>query len=293
MLEVYGHCCAMKRIGIILGLTALFAANPAASQSQPVVGERHEIVVTYETSLRASNGSSSNSGGRNDLLERVIAVRDSGLELEFDLPASVTAADRARVWQYPVRVFQPTAGKMRLLNGAELEKRIDAWLADAGIARDMCGRWIFTWTAFRIECDQQSVIADIEAIDLRMVVLREGADYRHPGAVGSGRLSRTSDASGSSAYSVTLDVDVDAIRRTRAEGDVAVGQMTGQALTLEGALQERAKEAVTGTIEIMFEVDGAGNPTRRRVSTNLVTVKPDGVSETDRQIVTVERRRIP
>lgn len=283
----------MKRIGIILGLAALFAATPAASQSQPVVGERHEIVVTYETSRRASNGSSSNSGGRNDLLERVIAVRGSGLELEFDLPASATAADRARVWQYPVRVFQPATGKMRLLNGAELEMRVDGWLAAAGITRAMCGRWVFTWNAFRIECNPESVIADIEAIDLRMADLREGADYRYRGGTGVGKLSRTSATGGNSTYFVKLDIDVDAIRRSRAESDVALGEMTGQRVTLENAINERAKETLSGTIEITFEVDAAGNATRRVATTNLVTVMPDGVSETDWQTTVVTRRRIP
>lgn len=224
------------------------------------------------------------------MLERVVAVSDLGLELEFDLPRDATAEDRARVWKYPARVLQPSTGIMQLLNGSELEGRVDRWLASSGLKREMCGRWIFTWNAFRIECDPNSVIADIEAINLLAVDLHEGAMYRHPGTLSSAPLSRTNDKAGGSTYSVKLDVDVDAVRRSRAEGDVAVGDMMQQPVTLENALRKRSEETVTGTVEITFDVDVKGSPTRRTVVTTLETVKPDGVLVTDRQTVTVERR---
>lgn len=282
----------MKRIGIVVWLAVSVMADSAESQSVPVVGERHEIILSYETSNQSSDGSSGSSSGRDAMLERVITVRDSGLELEFDLPLDATAEDRARVWQYPARVFQPTTGEMILLNGGELEGRVEDWLAAADMTREMCGRWIFTWNAFRIECDPASVIAGIDAIDLRREDLREGAPYRHPLALGSAPLHRTTHGADGSTYSVILEADAEVIRRSRAQNDVAIGEMIGQPISLESALRERSKEAITGTVEITFDVDPAGNPIRRSVVTTLVTVKPDGVSETDRQRATTERRRI-
>lgn len=285
--------CEMNWIGIVVGIAASLTAGPLFAlslQSDRVVGDQHEIIVSYETSQQGSDGSSGSSNGRDATLERVVAVSDLGTELEFDLPQDATAEERARVWQYPARVLQTSTGIMQLLNRSELEGRVDKWLASAGLTREMCGRWIFTWNAFRIECDPNSIIADLEAINLLAVDLHEGAMHRHPEALGSAPLFRTSDRAGGSTYSVKLDVDVDAVRRSRAEGDVAVGEILQQPVTLENALQKRSEETVTGTVEITFDVDAKGNPTRRTVVTTLETVKSDGVRETDRRTVTVERR---
>jgi hypothetical protein len=282
----------MNWTAIIAGLTASLTANSAfalSPQPDPAVGEQHEVIVSYETSQQGSDGSSGSSSGQDVLLERVIAVSSVGLELEFDLPSDATAEDRARDWKFPARILQQSNGAMRLLNGDELEERIDRWLTAAEMSREMCGRWIFTWNAFRIDCDPESVIADIEAINLLTVDLREGATYRHPQTVGSGMLSLTSDGPDGAIYSVRLEVDADAVRRSRAESDVVVGEIMQKPVTLEAALSERSKETVSGTVEVTFDVDTSGNPTRRTVVTILETIKPDGVSETDRRTETVER----
>ncbi len=278
---------------IIAGFTALLTATSAMAASSgfdPKAGEQHEIIVSYETSQQGSDGSSGSSRGRDAMLERVIAVSNLGVELEFDLPTDATEEDRARTWKFPARIFRSADGTMRLLNGDDLEKRIDRWLKAAEMTREMCGRWIFTWNAFRIECDSQSVMADIEAIDLLSTDLREGAAYQQPEALGSGTLSRISDGPNGATYTVTLAVDPDAVRRSRAESDVVVGKVMQDPVTLEAALDERSKESVSGTVEVTFDVDPSGNPTRRTVVTTLETVTADGVRETDRRTVTVERR---
>ena len=281
----------MNWIGIIAGVTATVAANCtfALSPPDPAVGDQHEIIVSYETSQQRSDGSSGSSSGRDVLLERVVAISSDGLELEFDLPNEATAEDRARVWKFPARVLQQSNGAIRLLNRDELEERVDRWLTAAELPRDMCGRWIFTWNAFRIDCDPDSVIAHIEAINLLTVDLREGATYRHPQTVGSGTLTLTSDGPNGATYSVKLEVDAEAVRNSRAESDVVVGEIMQRPVTLETALSERSKESLSGTVEVTFDVDASGNPTRRTVVTILETVTPDGVSETDRRIETVER----
>lgn len=279
-------------IGGLVGLVIAGAAVCEAPQSSPAAGEQHEIVVSYQTSQKGSDGSSSSSSGRDTMLERVIAVSDRGVELEFDLPRDATAEDRARTWKYPARVLQPASGAMQLLNGAELESRIDPWLAAAQLTRRMCGRWIFTWNAFRIECDPQSVIADIEAINLLSVDLRDGAVYRHPQTHGSGELTRAADGPDGAIFFVSMGVDVDAVRKSRAENDVVVGEITQQPVTLESALRERSMETLTGQVEITFSVDAAGNPTRRTTVTTLDTVRSDGVIETEKSTVTVNRRPV-
>lgn len=289
------HGGRMKRLHVTVMVTAsLVAASGAFAQSprsSPVLGEQHEIITSYETARRGSDGSSGRSSGGNTLLESVIAVSDVGLELEYDLPQNATAEERARYWQYPTRVFRASDGDMRLLNAADLEANVDRWLASAGWTREVCGRWIFTWNAFRIECDPQSVVAEVEALDLRSVDLRDGATYRHPGTLGSGTLVRTDGPTGVS-FAVSLPVDTDAVRRGRAESDVAIGEMMQQPVSLEDALRQRSGETITGTVEVTFDVNAAGNPTRRTVVTTLETVDAESVTETDRQTVTLERRLV-
>ena len=77
-------------MGVIAAMAALVLlthpARSASPQSVPKVGEEYEITKRYQTTDQASDGSSGSSSGRDTLLERVIAVRDDGLELEYDLP---------------------------------------------------------------------------------------------------------------------------------------------------------------------------------------------------------------
>lgn len=286
----------MNRLALIVGLTASLSATGSLalpSRTAPEVGDLHEIVVSYETAQAGSDGSSGSSRGRQAVLERVITADESGLEMEFDLTSDATAEDRALVWKFPARILQRSNGALELLNGEELEERVDRWLAAADMTREMCGRWIFTWNAFRIECDPASVIDDIEGFNLLAADLRPGAAYQHPGALGSGTLSRTSEGPDGSSYAVTLEADAEAVRRARAEADVVVGDIMQAPVTLETALGERSKDVVSGTVEITFDVDAQGDPIRRTVVTTLRTVKPDGVWETDRQTEVVERRVAP
>ena len=134
-------------------------AEPQASRA----GDVYEITTDREASGETAGGESTGSShDRDAIIERVVAVRGDGLELEFDLPKEATADDRARTWQFPVRVLKPAQGPMQLLNRPELEARIDTWLKAASLTRAACGQWYFTWSAFQIQCDPQSVIGGIE-----------------------------------------------------------------------------------------------------------------------------------
>ncbi|RYG94836.1 MAG: hypothetical protein EON58_15400 [Alphaproteobacteria bacterium] len=274
----------------------LLLANAARSESlhtAPKVGEEYQISKSYQTSEQTSDGSSGSSSGRDAIVERVIGVREGGLELEFDLPKEATAEDKARSWQFPVRVFRPTNGSMQLLNRPELEARIEDWLKAAGWTRAACGRWVFTWNAFRIECDPESVIKAVEPFDLRSAGIREGASYQEAGARGPGVLTRKSTGSDSATFAVVLEIDPDVYRRARAESDVAVGEMTQKPVTLDEALRERAKEAVSGTISVTIDTDPAGNIQRRTKVTKVETKGPDSRTESQTVTETVERRLVP
>jgi hypothetical protein len=278
-------------VGIIASLL-LPAIVARAGALPPQVGDTYEITMTRESAQQGSQGSSGSSHDKDTISERVIGLRADGLELEYDLPKAVTADERAQNWQFPARVFQPLTGPVQLLNGPELEARVDVWLKAAELTRAACGHWIFTWNAFRIECDPQSVIKTIESFDLRSAELREGASYQEAGARGPGILSRKTAGPDGATFVVEMSVDPDAVHRARAESDVVVGEIMRKPVTIDAALRERAKETVSGTISVAFETDSAGSVRRRTKVTKLNIEGPDGQSESETVTETLERRLI-
>src|SRR5205807_734136 len=210
----------MKLVGFtgIVGALLLPAivARAGALPLAPQVGDTYEVTSTRDSAQQGSHGSSGSSHDKDTIIERVIGLRADGLELQYDLPNAATADERARNWQFPARVFKPFGGPAQLLNGPELEARVDDWLKTAEWPRTVCGHWIFTWNAFRIECDPQSVIKTVQSFDLRSADLREGAPYQETEALGSGKLARKPAGPDGAAFSVEMPVDRDAVRRGRA-----------------------------------------------------------------------------
>lgn len=228
-----------------------------------VVGATYDITQSYRTESTRSDGGSSSSSGVDGFTERVIAVTSDGVEVEFDLGRTATAEDRARQWQLPARVLKPTDGSLALLNADEMEARLTKWLESAEIPREACGHWIFTWNAFKIECDPQSVLPTFEAFNLT----RDGASITEK------------------------PVDAEAVRRQRAESDVVVAEVTGsEPLTLEAALQARAGESVSGVVKTTLEADGEGRIVRRTQLTTLEIVDARGTREQTTSTEVTERR---
>lgn len=261
------------------------ALAPAAN-----VGDTFETNLTKDSERHGSNSSSGSSHDADTIIERVTGLRPDGVELQYDLPKSATAEERATSWQFPVRVLKPFSGPVQLLNAADLESRVDAWLKAAGLSRAACGHWIFTWNAFRIECDPQSVLNTIDAFDLTAVDLREGALYHDTDALGSGKLVRKLSGPDTATFAVELPIDPDSVRRDRAESDVVVGEIMHKPVTFDAAFQRRAKDVVSGTIAVEFETDSAGEPFRRSRIKKIDVKGSDGQSETETVTEILERR---
>ena len=222
----------------------------------------------------------------------MIGVREDGLELEYDLPKAATATDRTSNWQFPVRVLKPARGQMQLLNRPELEMRVDGWLKKADLPRSACGHWIFTWNAFRIECDPQSVIQTLAPFDLWPSDLRNGAMYRDSSARAPAALSQKTVGSNGSTFVVEMPIDPDVVRREHAESDVVVAEITQKSLTLDAALRARSTEQISGTIAISFETDPTGQVRRRTKITRIEIRESNGKSGAHTITETVERRLI-
>lgn len=275
---------------------AIFAAilfTPAAlAQTTPTdrAGDTYEIRVEnlHES---AGDGSSGRSTDVSTLVERVITVREDGVVLEFDLPAGATAAERAQTWQFPVRVLRTPDGVLHLLNAAELEARIATWLRRAGVTEADCGRWVFTWTAFKIECDAQTVLNDIAPFDLRLADLRDGGLYQTAHTLAPAPLREERGARGS-VFTTQLQIDPEAVRSQRAQSDVIVASIAGpEPLSLEAAQQRHASDQISGTIVVTIETDSAGRVMRRTQVTRLEITDARGATERQTNTETAERRQ--
>ncbi len=263
-----------------------------ASASPLAIGDTYEITRIVESAQQDSHGSTGTTYDKDTIIERVTGLRPDGVELEYDLPKSVTADQRASTWQMPARVFAPVNGPAQLLNAPELEAKVDGWLKAAGLARAACGHWIFTWNAFRIECDPQSALEMVASFDLGPADLSDGAPYRDAQASASGTLVRKSGGGHGATFTVEMPIDPDAVRRARAESDVGAGEIMHKPMTLDAALAERAKETISGTITITFETDASG-AVRRRIKVTKLDIKGiEGKSEELTATETLERRRI-
>jgi hypothetical protein len=279
----------------IAALSTALLLSATNGQAQPSLlgakaGEAYEITRVLDTSKQGTNGSTGSSHDQDVIVERVVGLRADGLELEYDLPSETPAKTRADQWQFPARVFEPLGGSLQLLNRPELEARVEAWLKAAKWTRAVCGHWIFTWNAFRIDCDPDSVVATIKAFGLGPSGLHEGVPYQAPEARRPVPIARKTSGPDGAIFTVELEVDPDGVRRSQAESDVVVGEIMHKPVILDTALRERAKEAVSGTISITFDTDRAGNVQRRTKVIKVEIKSADGDVETNTATETLTRR---
>ncbi|MEQ1510957.1 MAG: hypothetical protein ABL909_11225 [Sphingopyxis sp.] len=282
----------IRLLALVAALLLPMAAARANTTPPPLVGDTFEISRLSESVYRTSDESSGNSHDQDTIVERVVAVTDAGVELEYDVPRSITVEGRGGNWQLPARVLRPSNGALQLLNADELAGRVDAWLERAGFTRAHCGRHIFTWNVFSIDCDPQSVMPMIEMFNMGPPNIDSGSMYGLPFALAPMPMTRQRSGTDGATYTVDLVVDPDAVRRARAESDIVAAEVTGRELTLDAALRAHKDDNVTGTIRVTFAVDTAGHISRRTTVTNLEITGPDGVRENRTTTETLERRRI-
>lgn len=252
-------------------------------------GDEFRITLTHSSESKGDNGSSSSSRGGHEYVERVDAAGPEGTERTFDITLEPDDERRLIEWQFPARVLVAPDGTLELLNRDDLERRRDAWLEAAEIPAEACGSWYFTWNAFQVECDPDAILETIRSITIQPPALSEGELYEHPMALSPGRLAAENSSSQGSNYSVVLEVDPDAVRRAEARSDVVVGELMREPVSFESAYAERAKEQISGTIEVTLEARGDGTVWKRSTSTEIEKQLPDGTSEHETSLEVIER----
>jgi hypothetical protein len=275
---------------VAIQCSLLLASFPAqASEELPKAGDAFEIVQTYETSSQTNGDDSSSSRGKSVLIERVIRVDEDGLELEYDEALNANGQRKGLNWQLPARIYRPINSAPTLLNAAELEKRIDPWLKKAKLPRDACGQWIFTWNAFKIECDPASALGIVDAYNLWLPNLAEGKLYSDASALGPAPLHLKSTAESGSVYVAELEIDPEKVKIGKAESDVVVGKIMGEPKTFDVALAKQANDKISGTISVTIEANASGQVTKR-TNISKLRIEADGKVETSSKTVTLERR---
>lgn len=269
----------LRLIGLLTALLAL-AGQAQAQQAMPAdqPGDAYALELQIRTESRSTDGSSSTSNSGGALVERVVALHPEGLELEFDLPADATADDRAREWQWPVRVLWSATVPPRLLNASEVEERLDVWLQVGEIPREACGRWFFSWTAFKIECDPNTVLETLTAYDLRS--LPESTTFNLVSTTGASTV-------------FGREIDPEEVRKEKAEADTVVAEITGAApLTFEEALAARASEQISGVETLTRETDAEGRSIRQVRTFRWKVETADGAVEESTTTQTLTRTPI-
>ena len=277
------------RVMIWCMMLGLLCAHPAQGGTVDTVepGIRFELRQSYETKDMRGDFESGSSHGHSTMIEQVIALRDGGIELVYD---EVDASNR-RQWQFPIRVFKPANGAFVLLNAAELEARVDPWLAKANWTREICAQWIFTWNAFKIDCDPQSALELVNGYSLWQDNLRAEAPFQTEGLKGAPPLKlERSDANGS-VYVVTGSLDPDQLKLKKAETAVIVARISGEVITQEKALESLVNVEISGTMTVRFVVTSAGLVMKRIDQTEVRTTE-DGEVEVSIATTTLERKRL-
>jgi hypothetical protein len=269
---------------MLAGLSAIVATAAATPAAR--VGDAFQINIDREMEEHGNRDDSSRatSADRDSYVERIAALRPNGVVLEYDLPATTSAEDRARTWQFPFQVLKTPDGSLQLVNASELSARVDRWLKAAGMPRAICGKLIFTWNAFRIDCDPQSTVRWVATVMLPDK-LAAGSSFTDPDAQAPVILRPV----GADKLLATLQVDPAAIRRERAETDVGVAELTRKAVTMDAALKAHEAETVTGTIAVTFDLDLMGRVRRRTRVRTVHIAWPNGRIDTQTVTETVTR----
>jgi hypothetical protein len=279
-------------LAMFVGLGLACAVRAAPVQFCEHIGDVFEIGRDVEATEKGTDGSNSSSTDRDTLSERVVGASQAGLELEYDLPKGTSEDNRARQWQLPARVLRPPSGPLQLLNRSELAARAATWLNRAGLTDAACGHWYFTWNAFQIECDPQSVVETIAGFELGPDNLVAGALYQDPQALSPAPLSARDGPPGSTILYGEMAIDPEAVRRGRAQTDVVVGEIMRKPVTFETALRAHSAEDISGTIAVTFDIDAQGHVRRQTKVITLNIKETSGRLKTRTVTQTLERRLV-
>lgn len=245
-------------------LRSCLALLAAIASAPPLAAQDYVLVMAYERSTSGAEGEGSSSASGNQAIgERVLAETPRGTEVEYAIPGDPEAVRGNERWMFPARVLVTPDGGKTLLNEGELAKRNAAWLAEAGWTREMCSRWIFTWTALQIRCDPAAALEAIEDFGMRPGKVSQGQPFTTQGVLGALAMTSGAEREGRAVLTGSGPVDPDFLRKQAASAALAIGEISRRPVTPAAAEAEAAGIAAEGTVSVTLEVDAAGMVWRR------------------------------
>ena len=273
---------------LVASVSSFLAATTVASGQTADVDEPYLIISTRES----NNGRGGTSFDRDTILISRRQSDERGTEVTYDLPPSASAAERAASWHFPAAIRFAPDGSRVLVNEAELASRVDPWLKLGGYTREACGHWIFTWNAFKIDCDPLSVLETASEFDMGPTDPQDGQPIRNEAASAPGTLKLVKSQGSSRTYTVEFELDPERVMQSRAESDVVVGQIVNKPITLETALAAHRNESISGQITERFETDGTGQIVRRTTETTIRSIDNDGKESVATSTRTLEKHTL-
>lgn len=258
----------------------------------PAVAQDYVLSLEYETKSEGlvELASRSSSSGRQTLAERVITETQAGSEIEYSIPGPSDEIRGNAKWMFPVRVLVAPDGTKTILNQGDLSTRLDAWLSEAEWTREVCSRWLFTWTAIQVRCDPQAAIESVEAYGMRPGRVAEGEEITLVGVAGPVILEKAGTRDGHDLLVASGPIDPHFLREQEAQAALVIAEISGEDLTPEAAAAQIAGIDATGTVSVEFEIDDAGLVWRRTETNDLiVTGRERGGDETRWSVHTVTR----
>ncbi|MXP46399.1 hypothetical protein GRI43_03195 [Altererythrobacter luteolus] len=270
----------------------IVSAIPFAAQANAGSDRASWLQLVYErSSVSSDGGSNSSSSGQQSLIETVMRNTDDGVVLRYDLPRDEAGNTRTKFWYFPADVLERPDGSLELLDVDSVKSRIDQWLTQRNIPREACGHWTHGGGfPYRVDCDPDSILDQIEAFDLRMPRLEAGAEFSHPMASSPGILERL--AAPRTGYFVVLSIDQQKARAEEAKNALILAQMLDEDLSREQAESDAAQTDFQGSIRMEFDLEPTGSVIKMSMRTNAVVTNPDGTRETKTSLVTVERHDV-
>ena len=266
-------------------LAGLSIAFPALASDPHYV-----LVQSYDYESKDLEGRGSGSGsGRTAMAERVIETREDGLVIEYSIPGDQDKIRGNAMWMYPARVLVAPDGSKTLLNAGELKERNLAWRESAEWPPEVCGQWIFTWTAIQILCDPRKVIEEIEATDMRPGNLAVGTTIALPQYGVELVLGEGEPDDRGMVLTATGTVSSDFAQRQAAQAEVIAAKINGEELALEQALADAASITADGEVGVSFIIDENGSILKREERYDITVTGEDNEGEHRTGRVTVFR----
>jgi len=266
-------------------LAGLSIAFPALASDPDYV-----LVQSYDYASKDLEGRGSGSGsGRTAMAERVIETREDGLVIEYSIPGDQDKIRGNAMWMYPARVLVAPDGSKTLLNAGELKERNLAWRESAEWPPEVCGQWIFTWTAIQILCDPRKVIEEIEATDMRPGNLAVGTTIALPQYGVELVLGEGEPDDRGMVLTATGTVSSDFAKRQAAQAEVIAAKINGKELALEQALADAASITADGEVGVSFIIDENGSILKREERYDITVTGEDNEGEHRTGRVTVFR----